>query len=434
MYFTEEDIAGMCSARSTFLAGKRYYESGRIKKIEKSRVNSAETYLYARVKGTHLYNVTVWVEDGQIAHKICDCPAFHKYSGICKHIAAVLLSFADKTSTPAPDRVTTAPVMNMIIKTYTNHENAAALSMENTEKMTVVPHITIDGKRNIVADFKVGSRRKYVIRDICKFVQSVENCEYFSYGKNFGFLHTVNAFDERSKRLVDFIKSAVSENEIFNSAYNKYAYLVPLSTRELTLTPAAVDTLIDIYMGGMSGVETAKRIRALDKNVMLVFVTTSNEFASESYAVKANFYLLKPVRAESVRQLAETVAQQLKNTGSAAALPDGTVIPLASLVYTSCSGHYVNVFLVGNEPLKIRTTHKIMEESLSKYEGVISCNKGVLVSLANVARIDGENFLMINGDTVPISRRKMTQIKNDYTRFVLNRIHSEFERDQVTVR
>lgn len=160
----------------------------------------------------------------------------------------------------------------------------------------------------------------------------------------------------------------------------------------------------------------------------------ANEFASESYAVKANFYLLKPVRAESIKQLAETVAQQLKNTGCAAALPDGTVIPLSSLVYTSCSGHYVNVFLVGNEPLKIRTTHKIMEESLSKYEGVISCNKGMLVSLANVARIDGENFLMINGDTVPISRRKMTQIKNDYTRFVLNRIHSEFEKDQVTVR
>lgn len=136
---------------------------------------------------------------------------------------------------------------------------------------------------------------------------------------------------------------------------------------------------LDIYMGGMSGVETAKRIRTLDKNVMLVFVTTSNEFASESYAVKANFYLLKPVRAESIKQLAETVAQQLKNTGCAAALPDGTVIPLSSLVYTSCSGHYVNVFLVGNEPLKIRTTHKIMEESLSKYEGVISCNKGVLV-------------------------------------------------------
>lgn len=191
---------------------------------------------------------------------------------------------------------------------------------------------------------------------------------------------------------------------------------------------------LDIYMGGMSGVETAKRIRTLDKNVMLVFVTTSNEFASESYAVKANFYLLKPVRAESIRQLAETVAQQLNNTGCAAALPDGTVIPLSSLVYTSCSGDYVNVFLVGNEPLKIRTTHKIMEESLSKYEGVISCNKGMLVSLANVARIDGENFLMINGDTVPISRRKMTQIKNDYTRFVLNRIHSEFEKDQVTVK
>lgn len=71
-----------------------------------------------------------------------------------------------------------------------------------------------------------------------------------------------------------------------------------------------------------------------------------------------------------------------------------------------------------------------MYEALSKYEGIISCNKGVLVSLANVAKLDGENFTMINGDTVPISRRKMTQIKNDYTRFVLNRIHSEFEKEQ----
>lgn len=187
---------------------------------------------------------------------------------------------------------------------------------------------------------------------------------------------------------------------------------------------------LDIYMGGISGVETAKRIRSIDKNVMLVFVTTSNKFASESYAVKANFYLLKPIRSDSIKQLAETLAQQMQNTRSVAALPDGTVIPLSSLVYTSCSGHYVNVYLVGSEPLKIRTTHKIMYEALSKYEGIISCNKGVLVSLANVAKLDGENFTMINGDTVPISRRKMTQIKNDYTRFVLNRIHSEFEKEQ----
>lgn len=186
---------------------------------------------------------------------------------------------------------------------------------------------------------------------------------------------------------------------------------------------------LDIYMGRMNGVETAKRIRAIDKNVMLVFVTTSNEFASESYALRANFYLLKPIRPDSVRQLAETLAQQMQNTRSVVALPDGTVIPLSSLVYTSCSGHYVNVYIVGSKPLKIRTTHKIMEETLSKYDGIISCTKGVLVSLANVARLDGENFLMINGDIIPISRRKLTQIKSDYTRFVLDRIHGEFGKD-----
>lgn len=239
----------MCSDRRTFVAGRQYYENGRIKKIERSRVNSAETYIYAKVKGVHMYNVTVWVEDGRIAHKLCDCPAFHKYPGICKHIAAVLFSYAEKSET-VPDRVSTAPVMNMIIKTYTNNENAAMLNMDDAEKMTIVPHITVGGSRDVRVDFRVGARRKYVIRDICKFVHTVDNCEYFSYGKNFGFLHTQNAFDERSKKLVEFIRTIVSENEIFNSSYNKYAYLVPLSARELTLTPAAIDALMDIYIGG----------------------------------------------------------------------------------------------------------------------------------------------------------------------------------------
>ena len=80
---------------------------------------------------------------------------------------------------------------------------------------------------------------------------------------------------------------------------------------------------LDIYMGGMSGVETAKRIRALDKNVMLVFVTTSNEFASESYAVKANFYLLKPVSYPEFLTAANRALQwaELKARAEAASQP-----------------------------------------------------------------------------------------------------------------
>ena len=52
---------------------------------------------------------------------------------------------------------------------------------------------------------------------------------------------------------------------------------------------------LDIYMDGITGMETAKRIRQTDHDCRIIFITTSPEFAVESYNVNASFYLLKPI-------------------------------------------------------------------------------------------------------------------------------------------
>lgn len=51
---------------------------------------------------------------------------------------------------------------------------------------------------------------------------------------------------------------------------------------------------IDQYMTGISGIDTARKIRETDRLVALVFVTTSESHAIESYGVRACGYLLKP--------------------------------------------------------------------------------------------------------------------------------------------
>ena len=50
----------------------------------------------------------------------------------------------------------------------------------------------------------------------------------------------------------------------------------------------------DIYMEGINGIEAAAEVRKEDKSVRLIFVTTSNDFAAESYSLRADYYLLKP--------------------------------------------------------------------------------------------------------------------------------------------
>ena len=55
---------------------------------------------------------------------------------------------------------------------------------------------------------------------------------------------------------------------------------------------------LDIYMGGITGVETAKRIRRISPDCVIIFTTTSREHGAEAFDVDAFHYLVKPVEKD----------------------------------------------------------------------------------------------------------------------------------------
>ena len=61
--------------------------------------------------------------------------------------------------------------------------------------------------------------------------------------------------------------------------------------------------VLDIFMGKMTGIEVAEKLRETDKNVNIAFGTSSNEFASESYELNACYYLCKPFQADKVKAM-----------------------------------------------------------------------------------------------------------------------------------
>ena len=70
--------------------------------------------------------------------------------------------------------------------------------------------------------------------------------------------------------------------------------------------------ILDIFMDKLSGVDVARKIRERDSNVKIVFSTTSNEFASESYEVKAEDYLIKPFNKERLEKTLERLVIKKK--------------------------------------------------------------------------------------------------------------------------
>lgn len=63
---------------------------------------------------------------------------------------------------------------------------------------------------------------------------------------------------------------------------------------------------LDIEMGGINGMETAKRLRASDASLQIVFVTGFADYVFDGYGVGALGYLLKP---PSAQKLAEVLAR-----------------------------------------------------------------------------------------------------------------------------
>ena len=59
---------------------------------------------------------------------------------------------------------------------------------------------------------------------------------------------------------------------------------------------------MDIDMGGLDGMEAARRIRAVDSNAVIVFITNMAGYAIEGYSVQALDFLIKPVSALRIRQ------------------------------------------------------------------------------------------------------------------------------------
>lgn len=179
---------------------------------------------------------------------------------------------------------------------------------------------------------------------------------------------------------------------------------------------------LDIYMNGITGIETAKKLRETDNQSKIIFITTSNEFASESYEVKAYDYLIKPFSKERILRTIERIFEDEKNNKESI----GIICPSGKsnifLLYTTFSGHYVTIYLIDRNKIQLRCTQKNFEACIQEHKELIQCFKGIVVNITKVDGLEEDRFKLINKEYVPISRRKYAEVKKSYTDYLIERL------------
>lgn len=163
---------------------------------------------------------------------------------------------------------------------------------------------------------------------------------------------------------------------------------------------------MDIFMAETSGVDLAREIRSLSTDAKIVFLTSSNEFAAESYEVGAMDYILKPPTQSQVKKVFENYMKTQKSQRRYILVKRGrdeVRIEEAGILYVRTIGNETSIH---TKTGVIRAYYPLREiEKQLDVSRFLKVRKGLITSMDYIESMEGDYCVLKNGEEYAISRK-----------------------------
>jgi DNA-binding LytR/AlgR family response regulator len=180
---------------------------------------------------------------------------------------------------------------------------------------------------------------------------------------------------------------------------------------------------LDVFMDGMTGIETAKKIRESDKDTVLFFLTTSESHYSDAFSVFASAYFEKPCRQEELFRaldhfLLRTDAQE--RTFSFFYSRYDYSIRFSDLVSLETQGNYIAVTDRNGDVFRTRMTFTTARDRLDEH--FLTLIKGVIVNMDYIEKIEDNLCYLTNGTSQPINKKKAKELRETWFNYKFAKI------------
>lgn len=161
---------------------------------------------------------------------------------------------------------------------------------------------------------------------------------------------------------------------------------------------------LDIEMGELNGMETARRLREADEGLLLVFVTGYTDYVFDGYSVGALGYLMKPPKPDQLDGVLDRAAEARLREGDQAFLcRSGETlyrIPKKSILYFASDRRQVTCVSAA----RTYTFYgKLDDVERDVGESFVRVHQRYLVRTAAVERMEGSQ-VFVGGEALPVSR------------------------------
>lgn len=177
--------------------------------------------------------------------------------------------------------------------------------------------------------------------------------------------------------------------------------------------------LLDIEMPGMDGIAVGKKLRTMENDAKIVYVSEAETRVFESFQVQPLGFVRKSNFLNDIAAVVELYVKTTSQERAADYLELNTRSGLLTLKskqvrYIEGSRNYQLLYMDGKkEPVEVKMTMERLEQMTAPY-GFIRVHKGYLVNYLFIQRVSTGEVTLIDGTEIPIGRSKVGEVKVKY--------------------